>query len=151
MKTSRDHNNGVIMSAMASQITAVSIVWSSVCWGSDERKHQSCTSLAFVRGINRRPVDILHKGPVTRILFLFEDVIMKESCPHYFPLVLEIHRWPLGPVKVCFDVFFDVNFNKMLNKQSSCRWWRQTRIHFLMNSFCPSDGIWRHTSGSKLV
>ena len=37
------------MSAMASQITGVSIVCSTVCSGADQRKHQSCASLAFVR------------------------------------------------------------------------------------------------------
>ena len=36
------------MSAMASQITSVSIVCSTVGSGKDQRKHQSSTSLAFV-------------------------------------------------------------------------------------------------------
>ena len=39
------------MSAMASQITGVSIVYSTVCTGADQRKHQSSVSLAFVGGI----------------------------------------------------------------------------------------------------
>ena len=42
--------NDVIVSAMASQITGVSIVCSPVCSGADQRKHQSYASLAFVRG-----------------------------------------------------------------------------------------------------
>ena len=63
----------IIMSAMASQITSLSIVNSTVY--SDQRKHQSSESLAFVRGIHRRPVNSPHKGPVTRI-FQFDDVIM---------------------------------------------------------------------------
>ena len=37
------------MSAMASQIIGVPIVCSTVCTGSDQRKHQSLASLAFVR------------------------------------------------------------------------------------------------------
>ena len=49
------HYNDVIMSAMASQITGVSIVYSTVCSGVDQRKHQRSTSLAFVRGIHRWP------------------------------------------------------------------------------------------------
>ena len=44
------------MSAMASQITGVSIVYSSVYSGADQRKHQNSASLAFVRGIHRWPV-----------------------------------------------------------------------------------------------
>ena len=43
----------------------------------DQRKHQSSTSLAFVREIiHRRPVNSLHKGPVTRKMFLLHFVIM---------------------------------------------------------------------------
>ena len=38
------------MSAMASQITSLTIVYSSVCSGADQRKHQSSASLAFVTG-----------------------------------------------------------------------------------------------------
>ena len=41
------------MSVMASQITSLTIVYSSVYSGTDERKHQSSASLAFVRGIHR--------------------------------------------------------------------------------------------------
>ena len=71
-----DHCSDVIMIAMASQITGVSIVCSTVCSGADLRKHQSFASLALVRGIHRRPVDFPHKGSVTRKIFLFDDVIM---------------------------------------------------------------------------
>ena len=56
----------VIMSAMASQITGVSMVCSAVCSGADQRKHQSSVSLAFVGGIHRWPVNSPHKGPVRR-------------------------------------------------------------------------------------
>ena len=44
------HYSDSIMSLMASQITGASIVCSTVCSGVDQRKHQSCTSVAFVRG-----------------------------------------------------------------------------------------------------
>ena len=44
--------------------------------GADQRKHESSASLAFVRGIHRRPVNSPHKGTVTRNMFLFDDVIM---------------------------------------------------------------------------
>ena len=45
----------VIMGAMASQITSLAIVYSTVYSGADQRKHQSSASLAFVRGIHRSP------------------------------------------------------------------------------------------------
>ena len=44
------HYSEVIMSTMASQITGLSIVYSTVCSGADQRKHQSSASLTFVRG-----------------------------------------------------------------------------------------------------
>ena len=47
------HYSDVIMSVMASQTTGVSIVYSAVYSGTDQRKHQSSASLAFVRGIHR--------------------------------------------------------------------------------------------------
>ena len=72
----RNHYSDVIMGAMASQITGVSIVYSTVCSGADQRKHQSSASLAFVRGIHRSPQNSPHKGPVTRKMFPFHDVIM---------------------------------------------------------------------------
>ena len=43
----------VIMGALASQTTGVSMGCSTVCSGADQRKHQSSASLAFVRGIYR--------------------------------------------------------------------------------------------------
>ena len=55
-----NHYNDVIIGAMASQITSRTIVYSTVYSGTDQRKHQSSASLAFVRGINRRPVNSPH-------------------------------------------------------------------------------------------
>ena len=72
----RLHYNDVIMSAMASQITSLTIVYSIVYLSADQRKHQSSALLAFVRGIHRRPVNSPHKGPETRKMFPFDDVIM---------------------------------------------------------------------------
>ena len=71
------------MSAIASQIIGVWIIYSTVCSGADQRKQQSSASLAFVRGVHRSPVNSSHKGPVTLKIFPFDDVIMKHpiSCP----------------------------------------------------------------------
>ena len=65
-----------MMCAMASQITRVSSCYSTGCLGVDQRTHQGFVSLAFVRGIHRWPVNSPHKGPVTRKMFPFDDVIM---------------------------------------------------------------------------
>ena len=70
------HYRDVIMSAMASQITSLTIVCSTVYSVADQRKHRSSASLAFMRGIHRWPVNTPHKGPVTRKMVTFDDVIM---------------------------------------------------------------------------
>ena len=70
------HYCDIIMGAVASQITSLTIVYSSVCSGADQRKHQSSASLAFVWGIHRGSVNSPHKWPVTRKMVPFDDVIM---------------------------------------------------------------------------
>ena len=65
------HYSDVIMSAIASQITRLTIVCSTVYSDADQRKHRSSASMAFVR-----PVNSPHKGSVTRKMFPFDDVIM---------------------------------------------------------------------------
>ena len=66
------------MGATASLITNFRIVYSTVYSDADQRKHQSSASLAFVRGINRGPVNSPHKWPVMRKMFPFDDVFMKK-------------------------------------------------------------------------
>ena len=70
------HYCDVIMGMVASKITGLAIVCSTVYSDVDQRKHQSSVSLAFVWGIHRRPVNSSHKGPVTRKMFPFDDVII---------------------------------------------------------------------------
>ena len=62
------HYCDVIIISIASQITSLTIVCSSVYSGVDQRKHQSSASLAFMWGI--------HRWSVTRKMFPFDDVIM---------------------------------------------------------------------------
>ena len=72
------HYGDIIMGTMASQITSLAIVYSTVYSGADQRKHQSSASLAFVWGsefpaqmssnaenasIWWRHHDYLHAGP----------------------------------------------------------------------------------------
>ena len=73
---SHRHCTDVIMNVMASQIL---LVCSAVCLGTDQRKHQSSASLAFVRGIHRWPVNSPHKGPVTQKMFPFDDIIIVDE------------------------------------------------------------------------
>ena len=72
----KTHYTDIIMGAIASQITSLTIVYSIVYSDADQRKHQSSASLAFVLGIHRGPVNSPHNWPVTRKMFPFDDVIM---------------------------------------------------------------------------
>ena len=81
------HYNDVITGVMASQITSLTSVYSTVYSDADQRKHQSSASLAFVRGIHWGPVNSQHKWPVTRKMFPFDDVIMMKK-PVVFPTIL---------------------------------------------------------------
>ena len=75
------HNSDVILSTMASQITRVSIVYSTVCTDANERKHQSSASLAFVGA---------HKGPIRWKMFL----LIMSSCGRltWNQLPLNMHK-----------------------------------------------------------
>ena len=72
------------MGAIASQITSLTIVYSTVYSDADQRKHQCSALLAFVQGIHQGPVNSPHKWTVTRKMFPFDDVIMyilkQQSC-----------------------------------------------------------------------
>ena len=67
---------------MASQITSLTIAYSTAYSGADQRKQQSSTSLAIVRGIHRWTVNSPHNGPVTRKMFPNDDVIMYDMYSH---------------------------------------------------------------------
>ena len=70
------HDGSVVMGTVVSQITSLTIVYSTVYSDADHRKHQSSASLGFVREMHRGPVNSPHKWPVTRKMFPFDDVIM---------------------------------------------------------------------------
>ena len=75
-RTAINHYNDVIMGAMVSQITSIATVYSTVYSSADQRKYQSSASLAFVRGIDRWPVNSPHQSSGTRKIFPFDGVIM---------------------------------------------------------------------------
>ena len=65
------------------------MVCSTICSGSDQRKHQSSMPLTFVRGIHQSPVNSPYKGPVKRKMFPFDDVIMNLG-------ILSVAMWTLS-------------------------------------------------------
>ena len=73
------HYSDNITGAMVSQIMSLTIAYSTVYSGADQRKHQSSAPLAFVWGIHRWTVNSPHKRPVTRRMFPYDDVIMSKK------------------------------------------------------------------------
>ena len=94
------HYCDVIMATRASQITSITIVYSTVYSDADQRKHQSSASLPFVREIHRGPVNSPHKWPVTRKMSPFDDVIMLYIDMEWVATVTADFIW-----KVCAFVF----------------------------------------------
>ena len=85
------HYNDVIMSPIVSQITSLAIVYSTVYSVADQRRHQSSAPQAFVTVIHRGPVNSPHKGPVTRKMFPFDDVIMTSIFSMFYRKTLHQH------------------------------------------------------------
>ena len=79
----KNHYGDVIMGAIASQVTSLTVVYSTIYSDADKKKHQSSASLAFVRGIHRGSANSPHKWPVTQKMFPFDDVIMLMVRRHY--------------------------------------------------------------------
>ena len=85
------HYDDVIMGMIASQITSLTIVYSTVYLGADQRKHQSSASLAFVRG-NSPGTDLLHITKTcplvmqwSYISLFWETREIRELCEIFFP------------------------------------------------------------------
>ena len=82
--------NDVIMGVIASQIISLRIIYSNIYSGTAHRKHQSSLSLASVMGIHRWPMNFLHKGPVTRKMFPFDDIFVTDL----MAMTRTTHTWP---------------------------------------------------------
>ena len=99
------------MSAIASQITRHTIVYSTVYSDAGQRKYQSSASLAFMEGIHRWPVNSPQTRPVTRKMFPFDDVIMNrvynaDDVPYMITLILNHWFWRIVSLRhIGTDVF----------------------------------------------
>ena len=67
------HYNDVTMSKIASQITSLTIVYSTVYSGPDQTKHQSSASLAFVRGTGEFPAQMASNAENVSIWWRHHD------------------------------------------------------------------------------
>ena len=87
----RHHYIDVIMTTMTSQITSLTVVYSTVYSDADQRKHQSSASLAFVWGIHRGRWIPRTKGQ------------LRGKCFH-----LMTSSWPTHEFKIGIDLFIEI-------------------------------------------
>ena len=152
------------MGPMASQITGVPVVYSTDCSGGDQRKHQSSASMAFVWGIHRWPVNSPHKGPITRKMFPFDDVIMISSHATKYSLkgkiccnlaminVIHIHiRVNYGGYKmikyIMISHYNDVIMGSITSTNASNA--ENVSIRWRNRNITCSIVSWEHRSGSR--
>ena len=103
------HCNDVIMGAMASQITSLTIVHSTVYTRRRSKKHQNSTSL----------MNSPQKWPVTRNMFPFDDVIVPV-------IMLSVHK-----LNTLLDPYLWATRSPFMTKgyyETSIHWVRQTVI-----------------------
>ena len=130
---------------MASQITGVSIVCSTVGSGTDQRKHQSSVSLTFVRGIYPPPVNSPHKRPVMRKMFPFYDAIMTYSITSRLPTVVPApntrdHQQPphrQHKTKHFLWLSTWIDFNSSMAEQLHQDWCVELRIYSQTSTALP--------------
>ena len=100
-----NHYRDVITGTMASHITSLTIVYSTVYSGAYRRKHQSTASLAFVRGIHRGtgefPAQMASNAENVSIWWRHHDnvAILSSShhcCPFFNHVYSIIHFWSLN-------------------------------------------------------
>ena len=100
------------MGTMMSQITSLTIVYSTVYSGADQRKQQRSASVAFARGFHRWPVNSPHKGPVMRKTFPFDDFIMFD--PYIWERVVSLsNNWVPQPPTPTPTALVPVKFPEM--------------------------------------
>ena len=122
--------NGVILGAIASQITSLKIVYWTIYSDAGQRKHQSSASLAFVRGIHRRPVNSPHKGPVAR---KFSNGV---SISTKFTIWLHVARW-----KFCWNatpIWIAIDFCRI----TRCCWYQQN-VDVIAYMSSPKFMLWK--------
>ena len=125
------------MSQMASRITSLMIVYSSVYSGTYQSDHQSSASLAFVGEFTGDRWILRGNSPVTG-----EFSAQRASNAGNVSIWWRHHMEIVSQKSVTrgFDVYFRLLLNKRLSKQSRRRWFET-----------PSRSLWRNNYGIHVV
>ena len=141
------------MGAMASQITSLAIVYSTVYSGADQKKHQSPASLAFVRGIHRWPVNSPHTWPVTRKMFPFDAVIIHYWNQRFNWTFRNRLKWNLNQswniffLSLCFIWSHQMSMSQGW-LQSRIASWSSLNVYFSVSAVCKRATP-KHPLGSR--
>ena len=123
---------------MVSEITSLTSVYSTFYSGAGQRQHQSSVSLAFERGIHRWPVkstvNSMHKGPVMRKMFPFDDIIKCNLVTHVTDKIFEHFLWNCSLVQATELHWWWVMLVQVM------AWWPQEISHYL--SQCWPNSMW---------
>ena len=141
------------MGTMASQITNLTIVCSTDYSDADQRKHQNHTSLTFVRGIHRGPVNSPHKWPVTRKMFPFDDVIMiiEDQAPEdSMDRLFDIHMNCSCTENVINVHMKCLHENGNVSCYWNCRQWLHRKWQLPVQQITKISSTWRYFRFSVL-
>ena len=135
----------VIMGRMTSQITSLTIVYSTVYSGANQRKHLSSALLAFVRGIHRSPVNLPDKWPATRKMFsiwwrlhiLFTNLGLK--CPSLIP-----HNEGLFFIRLISAIGYSI-----MMKKKQAQWLAAFYLELLESPYMGIYDKWWGTNQAK--
>ena len=135
----------ITVGTIASHITSLTIVYSTVYAGADQRTHQSSASLALVRGIHRGPVNSPHKWPATRKIWWrhheFTHNAMQARIPSNYiwirksytqqhqPIDL-IHKYPECTCSISHNVPFRTEMCTLLFWMEHCGIWNRCILGF---------------------
>ena len=104
------HYIDVIMTTMASQITSLTMVYSTVYSDANQKKISKLRITGLCVGNSPEPVNSPHKGPVTRKMFTFGDVIMlkvPDPCHRMLHVSHDSHYLSCIFVGECHDGIYD--------------------------------------------
>ena len=155
------------MSTMASQITGVSIVYSTGCSVADQRKHHSSASLAFVREIhqwiprtkagNAENVSIwwLHHALRFAIITFTKrpPVLSKKNAPHYDDVIMTTIASQITSLTIVYStVYSDADQSKHQSSASLAfvwgihrdRWIPRTKGQLRGKCFHLMTSSWKH-------
>ena len=74
----KEHYNDVIMSELTSEITSLTRILLNGLFRPRSNKTSKLRVTGLCEGVHRGPVNSPHRGPVTRKIFPFDDVIMDK-------------------------------------------------------------------------